>query len=131
MMNKRCLDVLSLFTKIPTRLAVEITKSQLDNLKEITSRSVEDICKGLQICLNATNLTFRGKEYKVFGAVMGSFVSTVVANLVMRDVEKRALSAFHSPPRIWEHYIDDTFMIISKNLVEDFLNHLNSIETSI
>ena len=53
-------DVVSLFTKIPTGLALEIAKSRLealDNL-EITSWSVEDICKGIQICVNATNLTF-------------------------------------------------------------------------
>ena len=54
-------DVVSLFTKLPTGLAVEIAKSRLealDNLEEIISCSVEDICKGLQICLNATNLSF-------------------------------------------------------------------------
>ena len=97
-------DVVFLFTKIPTGLAVEIAKSRLealDNLEEITSWSVEDICKGLQICLDATNLTFREKHYKqIFGTATGSPVSTVVANLVMEDVKKRALSTFHSPPKI-------------------------------
>ena len=128
-------DVVSLFTKIPTGLAVEIAKSRLealDNLEEITSWSVEDICKGLQICLNATNLTFRGKHYKqIFGTAMGSPVSTVIANLIMEDVEKRALSTFHSPTKIWKRYVDDTFVIIHKNSIEDFLDHLNTIENSI
>ena len=97
-------DIVSLFTKIPTGLAVEIAKSRLeglDNLEEITSWTVEDICKGLQICLNATNLTFQGKRYKqIFSTAKGSPVSKVVANLVMEDVEKRALSTFHSPSKI-------------------------------
>ena len=128
-------DVVSLFTKIPTGLAVEIAKSRLealDNSEEITSWSVEDICKGLQICLNATNLTFRGKHYKqIFGTAMGSPVSAMIANLIMEDVEKRALSTFHSPPKIWKRYVDDTFVIIHKNSVEDFLDHLNTIENSI
>ena len=63
----------------------------LDNLEEITSWSVEDICKGLQICLNATNLTFRGKHYKqIFGTAMGSPVSTVIANLIVEDVERHS-----------------------------------------
>ena len=128
-------DVVSLFTKIPTGLAVEIAKSRLealDNLEEITSWSVENICKGLQICLNATDLTFRGKHYKqIFGTAMGSPVSIVIANLIMEDVEKRALSTFHSPPKVWKRYVDDTFVIIHKNSVEDFLDHLNTIENSI
>ena len=62
---------------------------------------------------------------------MGSPVSTVIANLIMEDVEKRALSTFHSPPKIWKRYVDDTFVIIHKNSVEDFLDHLNTIENSI
>ena len=117
-------DVVSLFTKIPTGFAVVIAKNRLealDNLKEITSRLVEDICKGLQICLNATNLTFRGKHYKqIFGTATGSPVSNVIAYLVMEDVEKRALPTFHSPPKIWKRYVDDTFVIINKNSVENF-----------
>ena len=88
--------------------------------------------QGLQICLNATNLTFRGKHYKqIFGTAMGSPVSTVIANLVREDVEKRALSTFYSQPKIWKRYVDDTFVIIHKNSVEDFLDHLNTIENSI
>ena len=87
-------DVAFLFTKIPTGLAVEIAKSRLealDNLEKITSWSEEDTCKGLQICLNATNLTFRGKHYKqIFGTAMGSPVSSVIANLIMEDVEKKS-----------------------------------------
>ena len=135
-MNKWCLLMLSPFSqKYPEDWPSKSQKRRLealDNLEEITSRSVEDICKGLQICLNATNLTFRGKHYKqIFGTAMGSPVSTVVANLVMEDVEKRALSTFHSPPKIWKRYVDDTFVIIHKNSVEDFLDHLNTIENSI
>ena len=96
-------DVVSLSTKIPTGLAVKVAKSQLealDNSEEITSWSLEDICKGLQICLKAINLAFSGKHYKqIFSTATGSPVSTVVANLVMEDVKKIALSTFHSPQK--------------------------------
>ena len=106
-------DAVSLFIKILTGLASEIAKNRLEalnNLEEITVWSVEDICKGLEICLNSTNLTFRGKHYKhIFGTSMGSPVSTVVANLVTENVEKTALSTFHLPPKIWKHYVDDIF----------------------
>ena len=60
---------------------------------------------------------------------MGYPVSTVIANLIMEDVEKRALSTFHSPPKVWKRFVDDTFVIIHKNSVEDFLDHLNTIKT--
>ena len=62
---------------------------------------------------------------------MGSPVSVVMANLVMEDVERRALSTFSTPSRYWKRYVDDTFAILSKDLVDEFLGHLNSIETAI
>ena len=62
---------------------------------------------------------------------MGSPISVVIANLVMEDVEQRALATFHSPPRFWKRYVDDTFMVIPCNLVQEFLSHLNSIEACI
>ena len=74
----------------------------------------------------------RNTLYKqIFGTAMGSSVSTVIANPIMEDVEKRALSTFHLPPKIWKRYVNDTFVIIHKNSVEDFLDHLNTIENSI
>ena len=53
---------------------------------------------------------------------MGSPVSVVVANLVMEDVETRAIETFAHPPppRLWLCYVDDTFVIIEKK----FLKHL-------
>ena len=48
---------------------------------------------------------------------------------LFEDAEKRALSTFHSPPKIWKRYVDDTFVIINKNSVEDILDHLNTLKT--
>ena len=73
------------------------------SLPEHTSLSVDDIINLLTLCLDATFLTFRGKVYKqVRGTAMGSPVSVVVANLVMEDVEERALESFPSPPTVLE-----------------------------
>ena len=90
---------------------------------------MNDIVDLLTLCLNATFLSFRGKIYKqVQGTAMGSPVSVVVANLVMEDVEQRALSTFHPPPRFWKRYVDDTCTVIPRDLLEHFHKHLNSIE---
>ena len=96
-------DVISLFTKILVNLAIKVAQERLhklQNLNELTKSSVKDICNGLQICLEATYLTFRKQFFKhIFGTAMGSPVSVVVANLVMEDVETRAIETFAHPPQ--------------------------------
>ena len=62
---------------------------------------------------------------------MGSPVSVVVANLVMEDVEARAIETFAQPPRLWLRYVDDTFVIIEKKFLNIFFDHINNLEPSI
>ena len=94
--------------------------------------SVSEICTLLEFCLNATYLAYRGVFYKqTFGTAMGSPVSVTVANLVMEDIEERALSSFPFPPRFWKRYVDDTCCAIQSIDLDSFLEHLNSIESSI
>ena len=62
---------------------------------------------------------------------MGSPVSVVVANLVMKDVEERAIDSFGQPPRVWKQFVDDTFVILGKAAVDKFFTHLNQIQSSI
>ena len=62
---------------------------------------------------------------------MGSPVSVIVANLVMENVENRALSTYHSPPPFWKRYVDDICTAMEEYSIEEFQDHLNSIEPSI
>ena len=62
---------------------------------------------------------------------MGYAVSSVVANLVMENIETRALETFADPPRLWKRYEDDTFVIMKRSKLSEFLTHLNTIERSI
>ena len=102
------------------------------SLSDRTSLTVEDICSLLKLCLEATYLSFRGRIYQqVHGTAMGSPVSVVVANLVMEDIEQKALSTFHTPPRFWRQYVDDTCTILPGDLVDSFHSHLNTIDNNI
>ena len=55
----------------------------------------------------------------------------VVADLVMEDVESRALSTYPFPPQFWKRYVDDTCCALRSDLVSDFHRHLNSIKDCI
>ena len=78
--------MISLFTKISVDLAIMVAQERLhklQNLNELTKWSVNDICNDLQICLEATYLTFQKNFFKqICGTAMGSPVSVVEANLV-------------------------------------------------
>jgi len=63
---------------------------------------------------------------------MGSPVSLVVANLVMEDVEKRALEIFAELTRLWKTYLDNTFDHEESKVVRVFhLSQHNWIESFI
>ena len=62
---------------------------------------------------------------------MGSLVSAVIANMVMEDVEQRALATSPVKPFFWKRYVDDIISAVSGNEAERLLSHLDSVELSI
>ena len=128
-------DVVSLFTKIPVDLAVKVAEERLRedvSLGQRTSLPVEDIIHLLSFCLKTTQFTYNGTYYQqVFGTAMGSPVSAVIANMVMEDVEQRALATSPVKPFFWKRYVDDVISAVSGNEAERLLSHLNSVEPSI
>ena len=104
-------DVVSLFNKIPVNLAIKVATNRLrydDSLWQRTSLPLEDITDLLSFCLNTTQFVFEGTYYKqAFGTAMGSPVSAVIANLVMEDIEHRALTTAPVSPSFWKRFVDD------------------------
>ena len=65
------------------------------------------------------------------GTATDSPVSDVIANMVMEDVEQRALASSPVKPFFWKHYADDVTSAVSGNEAECLLSHLNSADPSI
>ena len=122
-------DVISLFTKVATALALEVVQQHLTSdgtLQECTSLTVDYSMSLLSLCLDATYFTFRNVTYQqIYGTAMGSPVSVVVTNLV-----KLAIFSFVRKPRFWNRYVDDVCCSVQECDVNDLV-HLNSIEPSI
>ena len=68
---------------------------------------------------------------KFFGTALGSPVSPVIANMVMEDVEQRALATSPLKPVFWKRYVDVVITAVSGNEAERLLSHLNLVEPSI
>ena len=64
---------------------------------------------------------------------MGSPLSPGIANIFMEHFEDLAIRTATNQPYLWLRYVDDTFVIWrhGQKGLEDFLNHLYSIRSSI
>ena len=85
-------DVVSLFTSIPTDVAVRVAKSRLDKDQQLAQRTQlkpSEISTLLsEFCLNSTEFQWGGKFYQqIHGTAMVSPVYVVVANHIMEDLE--------------------------------------------
>jgi hypothetical protein len=116
-----------LFTKIPVDPAIKVATKILrqdSTLLQRTSLPVEDIIDLLSFCLNTTHFVFEGCYYQqVFGTAMGSPVSAVIANLVMEDVEQRALASVPVSLSFWKRFVDDVISAVSRNEIDILLQH--------
>ena len=58
-------------------------------------------------------------------------VVPIVANVFMEAFETRAISTALHPPRFWRRYVDDTCVIQHQSHKEEFLSHINSVDSAI
>ena len=62
---------------------------------------------------------------------MGSPISPIVANLYMEDLEAKAIQSAQNPPSFWRRFVDDTLTIMKSSQIDNFLQHLNSLDQNI
>ena len=114
-------DVVSFFTKIPVDVAAKVAEERLREDASLGQRTFA--CGGYYssavflpqnhaICIQRHLLS------TVFGTTIGSPVSAVIANMVMEDVEERAIA--NSPVKLVfrKRYIHDVISALSGNEAE-------------
>ena len=134
-------NVVNWFTSVPLEAARTVVLDRLNNdstLEDSTTLSIAelteslDLCLALDLCLNSSYFTYDSTIYKqVFGIPMGSPLFPIIANMVMEDLEQRALTIFLNLPPIWVRYVDDVYAIMKMEHIESFHQYLNTINSSI
>eukprot|EP00061_Rhincodon_typus_P008716 g31578.t1 len=85
--------------------------------------------KLLDLCLT-TNFNFNGQIYEqINGTPMGSPISGLMAKAVMQTLESMALPLIQ--PKLWIHYVGDTFVIIKWTKLEETHQLINNALTGI
>ncbi|BHF84624.1 hypothetical protein SprV_0902777500 [Sparganum proliferum] len=120
-------DVTSLFTSIPPKVAREVLRKRLEEAYDETQNAlkIEHLMRLFEFC-QQTFFTFAGETYEqIKGTPMGSPGSGLVAELVLQELEK---IAFHQhEPVFWRRYVDDTFVIVKKDMLQHFHSLLNAV----
>ncbi|XP_068697441.1 uncharacterized protein [Montipora foliosa] len=126
---------LFLSTSIPVDVAISVAHNRLisdENLQDRTAIPIPDIIKLLDFCLSTTNFQYDHKHYKqIHGTAMGSPVSAIMENMVMEDIEERALASLTNPPLFWKRFVDDVITTAKSVSTQTLLEHLNSVEPCI
>ncbi|BHF78610.1 hypothetical protein SprV_0602172300 [Sparganum proliferum] len=120
-------DVTSLSTSIPSDLTRKVLRSRLDEAYDETQNAlkIEHIMRLFEFC-QQTFFIFAGETYEqIKGTQMGSLVSGLVAELVLQELEKIVFIQYK--PVFWRRYVEDTFVIVKKDMLQHFHSLLNAV----
>ena len=133
--NQMSLDVVSLFTKVPTDETLAVVQDKLvadPLLEERTCIPIDNLMEMLTFCVETTYFGMGSDIYWQEGRAMGLPLSPVLANIYMEYFEEMALGSTSLKPSMWLRYVDDTFILWPhQEDVQTLLDHVNSIWPSI
>lgn len=122
------LDVVSLFTNIPLQNAIESVANRWNLISENTSIPKDEFLGAVNFVLRSTFFTFNNNIYEqTYGTPMGSPLSPIIAEIVLQDIEDKALNSLKFVPSIYYRYVDDILMIIPNNMIEHTVQSFNSL----
>ena len=80
--------------------------------------------------LDSTFFAFNNRTYKqVFSTPMGWPLSSIIADIVMQDLEEIALKKLSVQPLFYFRYVDDVILALPSDTINDALNIFNSLHT--
>ncbi|BHF73512.1 hypothetical protein SprV_0401659300 [Sparganum proliferum] len=113
--------------KLKGDLTIETIELLLQSKYDETENRLEyaQILYLLKLCLR-TYFTFDETIYEqVKGTPMGSPISGFIAEAVLQRLESLVFQ--HHKPKFWARYVDDTFVVIERDQVLTFQEHLNAV----
>lgn len=121
------LDVVSLYTNIPTDLVIKSITKHWNKIQESTKIPLKTFIDITEFVLNSTYFSYKNKYYKQkFGVAMGSPVSAVMTNLVMADLESSVISKNEKIISFYQRFVDDIIICANKDQIENIRNHFNN-----
>ena len=106
------LDVVSLFTKVPTDEIISLVRDKLaagSLLEERTCIPIDNLMEMLTFCVETTYFGSGSDIYRQKGLAMGSPLSPVMANIYKEYFEEMALGSTSLKSSMWLRYVEQGF----------------------
>jgi len=87
-----------------------------------------EFLKALKLILDSTYFKFNNLIYKQkFGTPMRSPLSPIIAEVVLQDLEMKALELLNIEIPFYHRYVDDIVLAASRQKINECLNTFNSL----
>jgi len=121
------LDAVSLFTNIPLDLAIQSIEKRKNCIERTTTIPFIELVTAIEFILTSTYFTFNKIIYRqTYGFPMGSSLSPIIVDLVLQDLEKKALNSIGLQLPIYYRYVDDIILAAPENKAPHILDTFNS-----
>ena len=130
------LDIVDLYTNIPTDVTLKLLKDNLRINASMSAQAIDELIDLLKVILNQNYFTFNGLFYSQDdGLAMGSPLSGLLADIYLNFYENTHLlnnNIYANKIKFYSRYVDDTFIIFDGTLrqVDSFKNLLNEINNN-
>jgi len=122
------LDVASLFTNVPSDLVIEGLETRWTHIYNNTKIPLTEFLLAIRFILNSTYFTFGNVIYKqTFGMPMGSPLSPILADIVMQDLERKAINSLNFELQFYYRYVDDIILSLPITQKNTLLNRFNDV----
>jgi hypothetical protein len=119
--------VVSLYTNIPNSLAKNILIKKWDQLKKYTDIPKSEFLEATELTLNTTYFLYKEKIYKqINSCAMGASISSVIAQLVLEDLEETIIPQLNFNLPFFYRYVDDCILAIPRDKADYILKKFNS-----
>ena len=129
-------DIESMYTSIPTNIAIQAIKRKWKSIKEHTKISQDLFLEIVQLCIRGTYFVctvdpcsfYEQCEGRSIGSILAPIVSNYVLDMILNDTFSNNPDL---KPTFIKYYVDDIFLISNTNISSRLLEKLNEFHPKI